>query len=60
MINPIPRSSLFGTPESLEALDKQIRLLSTDAERSIAYHHTMLAFNLAYKMIEEANAKEIA
>ena len=58
MINPIPRSSLFGTPESLEALDKQIRLLSTEAERSTAYLYTMLAFNLAYKMIEEANAKE--
>ena len=53
MSNPIPRSSLFGTPESLEALDKQIRTLSTDAERAIAYHYTMLAFNLAYKLVEE-------
>ena len=57
-MNPIPRSSLFGTPESLEALDQQIRSLSTDAERAIAYHYTMLAFNLAYKLVEEA--KEVA
>lgn len=52
-MNPIPRSSLFGTPEDLTALDLQIRTLS-DAERAIAYHYTMLAFNLAYKMVEEA------
>jgi len=53
-MNPIPRSSLFGTPENLEALDLQIRSLNTEAERAIAYHYTMLAFNLAYKMVEEA------
>jgi hypothetical protein len=57
-MNPIPRSSLFGTPENLEALDLQIRSLGTDAERAIAYHYTMLAFNLAYKMVEEG--KEIS
>ncbi len=53
-MNPIPRSSLFGTPEDLTALDQQIRALSTSAERPIAYHYTMLAFNLAYKKVEEA------
>jgi hypothetical protein len=53
MTNPIPRSSLFGTPESLEALDQQIRNLSTDSERAIAYTYTMLAFNLAHRMIEQ-------
>ncbi len=53
-MNPIPRSSLFGTPEDLTALDPQIRSSSTGTERAIAYHYTMLAFNLAYKMVEEA------
>ena len=53
-MNPIPRSSLFATPENLEMLDRQIRTLNTDAERAIAYQDTMLAFNLAYKMVEEA------
>jgi len=52
-MNPIPRSSLFATPEDLTALDLQIRSLNTDAERAIAYHYTMLAFNLAYKLVEE-------
>ncbi len=52
-MNSIPRSSLFATPENLEALDRQIRSLNTDAERAIAYQYTMLAFNLAYKMVEE-------
>jgi len=46
----------FGTPESLEALDQQIRNLSTDAERNIAYTYTMLAFNFAHKLIEQEKA----
>jgi hypothetical protein len=58
MINPIPRSSLFGTPESLEALDMMIRTLNTDEERAIAYQYTMFAFNLAHKMVEAEKAKE--
>ena len=53
-MNPIPRSSLFATPENLEALDRQIRLLNTENERAVAYLYSMLAFNLAYKMVEEA------
>ena len=56
MMNPIPRSSLFGTPASLEALDLQIRQLGTDSERSVAYLYTMLAFNLAYKLVEQEKA----
>ena len=60
MINLIPRSSLFGTPEDLHALDLQIRTLGTDEERSIAYQYTMYAFNLAHKMIEAEKAKETA
>lgn len=52
MINPIPHSSLFGTPASLHVLDEQIRQLP-DAERAIAYLYTMLAFNYAYKLVEE-------
>ena len=56
MTNPIIHSSLFGTPESLEALDQQIRNLSTDAERVVAYTYAMLAFNYAYKLIEQEKA----
>ena len=57
MSNPIPSCSLFATPESLEALDQQIRSLSTDSERAIAYHYTMLAFNLASKLVEDEKAE---
>ena len=59
MVNPIPRSSLFGTPASLEALDDQIKQLPTE-QRSLAYLYTMLAFNLSYKMVEEEKSKCLA
>ena len=59
MVNPILHSSLFGTPESLEQLDHSIRELSS-TERAIAYKYTMLAFNLAYKLVEEEKAKCLA
>lgn len=56
MYNPILRSSLFATPESLEQLDQFIKGLP-DSERAIAYKYTMLAFNLCYKLVEEEKAK---
>ena len=55
MSNPIPRSSLFGTPESLVALQEQIAQLPPE-QKSIAYLYTMLAFNLAYKLVEQEKA----
>lgn len=48
----IPKSSLFATPESLEQLDQMIRTLPAN-QRSVAYHYTMLAFNLANKLVED-------
>ena len=53
MDNPIPRSSLFVTPESLDALDQMIRLLPTK-ERGTVYQYVMFAFNLAHKLVEES------
>jgi len=53
MNNPIPRSSLFVTPESLDALDQMIRLLPTN-ERGTIYQYVMYAFNLAHKLVEES------
>ena len=52
----IPHSSLFVTPASLEQLDEMIRQLPA-AQRSVAYHYTMLAFNLAHKLAQEDAAK---
>ena len=53
MNNPIPRSSLFVTPESLNDLDQMIRLLPTK-ERGTVYQYVMFAFNLAHKLVEES------
>lgn len=57
MNNPILKSSLFDTPASLEDLDQRIRQLPAN-QRSIAYLYSMLAFNLAHKLVEEA-AEEV-
>ena len=59
MNNPIPKSSLFATPSSLEELDMFIRQLP-DSERSIAYRYTMYAFNLAHSMVEKEKESEVA
>ena len=56
MSNPIPHSSLFATPESLEALDQQIRSLPAH-DRAIAYTYTMLAFNLAHRLVKEVDTE---
>lgn len=53
MDNPIPRSSLFVTPESLADLDEMIRQLPA-TERATVYQYVMYAFNLAHKLIEES------
>ena len=53
MDNPIPHSSLFVTPESLEALDQMIRRLPAN-DQATAYQYTMYAFNLAHKLVEES------
>ena len=51
--DPIPHSSLFHTPESTYELDLMIRKLSRE-EQAIAYRYTMLAFNLAHKLTQDA------
>lgn len=53
LTSPIPYSSLFATPESLEALDEQIRQLPA-SQRGLAYQYTMMAFNLAHKLTRQA------
>lgn len=58
MNNPVMRSSFFATPESYEQLDEMIRRLSESEQRAIAYHFTMLAFNLANKLVEDEINKE--
>jgi len=55
MTDPIPHCSLFHTPQSTYELDMMIKCLGTDSERAIAYKYTMLAFNLAHKLTQDAN-----
>lgn len=55
MMNPIPASSLFYTPESLEELDNMIRQLPAK-DRGLVYRFTMHAFNLANKLVTEDNS----
>lgn len=52
MNNPIPRSSLFATPESLEELDAMVQALAAE-ERAVVYRFTMHTFNLAHRMVEQ-------
>ncbi len=56
--DPIPHSSLFHTPESTYELDLMIRKLSRE-EQVIAYQYTMLAFNLAHKLTQDAKNESL-
>lgn len=49
----IPHSSLFHTPQSLEELQEYCMQYS-GAERQIAFVASMMALNLAHKMVTEA------
>lgn len=51
--NPILKSSLFDTPASMADLAARIDQLPA-YERSTAYLYSMLAFNLAHKLVEDA------
>jgi hypothetical protein len=56
--DPIPHSRLFHTPESTYELDLMIRKLSRE-EQAIAYQYTMLAFNLAHKLTQDAKNESL-
>ena len=53
LTDPIPHSSLFHTPESTYELDLMIKNLTRE-EQAIAYRFTMMAFNLAHKLTQDA------
>ena len=58
MNNPIPRSSLFVTPESMADLDQMIRQLPA-TERATVYQYVMFTFNLAHKLVEEESKENV-
>ena len=53
MSDPIPRSSFFYTPQSLDEFNERIRMLPSD-DQAIVYRYVMEAFNLSHKLIEDA------
>jgi hypothetical protein len=53
--NPIIKNSLFGTPESYEALDSYIQALDPE-DRALAYTIAMMAMNLCHQRVEDAAA----
>ena len=53
MTNPIIRSSLFVTPKDFADLDRMIRNIGTPEEQRLVYLGTMMALNLAHKLVEE-------
>jgi hypothetical protein len=55
MNNPIPRSGLFATPDSTDALTAYIEGLS-GTEKALAYTIAMMTFNLAHKLVEDEAA----
>lgn len=52
MINPIPRSGFFATPESIEALMEYVERMS-GSERVVATTVAMMALNLANKLVQK-------
>jgi hypothetical protein len=53
MLNPIIRSSLFRTPKDFADLDRMIRNIGTTEEQRLVYLGSMMALNLAHKLVED-------
>lgn len=59
MKNPIPRSGLFVTPDSLEELLSMTEnCTGNDSERRLVYLGAMMALNLSHKLVEELHVQE--
>ena len=54
MINPIPNSGMFATPESFEELTDMLEAIGSAEEKRMAWLGAMLALNLAHDLIEKA------
>jgi hypothetical protein len=59
MNNPIPKSSLFATPESTDALTAYIEQMN-GSEKALAYTIAMMTFNLAHDLVELQHIRESA
>ena len=57
MINPIPKTGFFATPESYQALIDYIGRFS-GSEKALAMTIACMSLNLAHQMVEELHVKE--
>jgi hypothetical protein len=59
MINPIPRSGFFATPETVEDLMAYVERMS-GSERVVATTVAMMALNLANQLVQkELDAEQV-
>ena len=58
MKNPIPKSSFYVTPKSLEEIQTMLNGVGTPEEQRMAWYGAMLAFNLAHDLVEAEHIKE--
>lgn len=55
MRNPIPKgTSLFVTPHNFLDLSNMLNNIGTPEEKRMAWQGAMMALNLAYKLVEDA------
>lgn len=59
MINPIPKSSFFATPASLENLQAMLNGVGDSNEQRLAWLGAMMALNLAHNLVEEQLAETV-
>ena len=57
MKNPIEKSNMFATPDSVESMTQYIQALS-GSERTLAYIIAAMTMNLASKLVDEAIEKD--
>lgn len=57
MINPIPKTGFFATPESYQELIGYIDRLN-GSEKALAMTIACMSLNLAHQLVEELHVKE--
>jgi hypothetical protein len=58
MMNPVPRSGFFATPESVEDLMEYIQRFN-GSERVVATTVAMMALNLAHSMVAKEQVETV-
>lgn len=56
MRNPLPKSTLYYTPNTLEELDERIQNMP-QKDRALIYHFVMMTINTCHKLVDEQMEK---